>query len=443
MITFVYFLCRKIAAFSIGVVGFGIIVLGLFHRKLTIPNNDPRLIWGPTSLINNKYWSNALKKKDFQSQTLMKNYYSIFNKRDFDKYWDDFIPKTSFVWINRILQCFSPYIAFAYAIRNGDVFHHSFNGGFLGGTVLSKLEALFLKSVGCKIVIIGYGGDHYQYSQVTDRCLLHGLLTSYPQLAREEEKILRRVRYWTKHADVILGGYGSGGGRWDALPVVTITIDTSQWHPKRQYSLNNGRNGKVKILHTPNHKGFKGTEFLVQAVNELSQEGIMLELILLENTPNEKVHHIMIEEADILAEQFIASTYALSGIEGMASGLPVLSNLDHEAYTRVFRRYSYLNECPILSSPPERLRDNLRVLVENPKLREELGRAGRQYVEKYHSEKTAQYMFGAIYDKIWYGKDVDLMNLFHPLKSEYNHQEPAVKHPLLENRLPPSYYETQ
>ena len=37
----------------------------------------------------------------------------------------------------------------------------------------------------------------------------------------------------------------------------------------------------------------------------------------------------------------------------MASGLPVLANLDHEAYTTVFRRYAFLNECPILSSSPE------------------------------------------------------------------------------------------
>ena len=42
----------------------------------------------------------------------------------------------------------------------------------------------------------------------------------------------------------------------------------------------------------------------------------------------------------------------LSAVEGMASGLAVLSNLDDETHTRLFRRYSFLNECPILSTTP-------------------------------------------------------------------------------------------
>jgi hypothetical protein len=72
-------------------------------------------------------------------------------------------------------------------------------------------------------------------------------------------------------------------------------------------------------------------------------------------------------------------------------------------------------------------------------LREELGIAGRLYVEKYHSEVTTQYMFESIYQKIWFNKEVDLMNLFHPLKSEYNKTKPFVKHPLVENCLPLHY----
>jgi hypothetical protein len=138
---------------------------------------------------------------------------------------------------------------------------------------------------------------------------------------------------------------------------------------------------------------------------------------------------------DILAEQFIIG-YAFSGIEGMASGLAVMSNLSGEAYTRVFRRYAYLNECPILSTTPETIKDNLRALVTNPHLREQLGRAGRAYVEKYHSYATAHYFFGAIYDRLLHGKPVDLMNLYHPLKSAYNQTPAVVSHPLIENRLP-------
>jgi len=48
----------------------------------------------------------------------------------------------------------------------------------------------------------------------------------------------------------------------------------------------------------------------------------------------------------------------------------------------------------------------------------------------------AQYLFGSIYKKHFFNEKVDLMNLFHPIKSEYNRRKPMVQHPLIENRLP-------
>ena len=124
-------------------------------------------------------------------------------------------------------------------------------------------------------------------------------------------------------------------------------------------------------------------------------------------------------------------------MEGMAHGVPVLSNLSDENYTRAFRRYSYLNECPILTSTPESIKEDLRILIKNPALRKDIGIASRKYVEKYHSNKTAQYVFTKVYDKIWYNKEVDLMNMFHPLNPDsYNNQSPKIEHPLIENKIP-------
>ena len=226
-------------------------------------------------------------------------------------------------------------------------------------------------------------------------------------------------------------------GRWDVTLFQFVHIDEAMWAAKTEYSAADGRNGEVRVIHTPNHRGFKGTEFLVQAVDELRSEGLQVKLQLLERVPNAEVRRLM-PESDILAEQFIATAYALSGIEGMASGLPVMANLESEYYTRVFRRYSFLNECPIFSTTPETLKDNLRVLITNPKLREELGRAGRTYVEKYHSLNEARHLFGSIYDRILHGREIDLINLYHPVTSAREKQRPKVKHPLIENRLPRS-----
>lgn len=399
----------------------------------------PRLFWGPVPIISNKYWSAALRAAGFDSRTVMVTYYDVINKRDdFDLYLEDIFPKL------RILRFFfhmsKYYVGFLFAIRNFDVFHLPFSGCFLGFTPLRSFEPLLFKLAKKNVIIIGYGADFYVYSHIGDPSLRHALLMSYPEAARKDGVTLANITRWSRHADCIVGySMLDGLGRWDVLTVNPFAIDTSIWNPKTIYSDADGRNGIVRVIHAPNHRGFKGSEFVIAAVEKLRSEGLNVELVLLERKQNEEVRQIMREKGDILVEQLIYSGYAFNAIEGMATGLPVLSNLENEIYTRLIRRYAYLNECPILSTTPETIFANLKLLITNPDLRRLLGEAGRRYVEKYHSYETAQYLFGSIYKKILENKDVDLMNLFHPLKSPYNRSKPIVEHPLIENRLPPGY----
>lgn len=414
-----------------------LIIFALFAKK-----KKEKLIWGTTPILSYKYWSEALKENGYQSLTLMKSYYSINKKSDYDIYYEDLVPK--FIRNRNTINLLGPYLAFLYIIRNAAVIHTSFHGVSLGNTLIWKMEALLLKLSNIKIIITPYGSDAYMYSKVIDLSVRNGLLLSYPNAAKMEGSIIQKVSYWNKYADIVIVGFMVDGlGRWDVLVHQLIQINTKKWLPKDSYSKKDGINGAVRVIHTPNHRGFKGTEFIIDAVDKLKKEGYKVELILLEKVPNDQVLAVM-QEADVLAEQLIFSGgYALSGIEGMATGLPVLANISNEAYTRVFRRYSFLNECPILSTNPENIQENLRILVTNPELREELGRAGRAFVEKYHSYETAQYLFSSVYDKILHGKDVDLMTLFHPLKSKYNMRKPYVQHPLFENQLPSYYYDSQ
>lgn len=409
--------------------GIGFILLSLF-----LPKKRKDLVWGPTPIISNKYWSLSLQAMGWSSTTAMFEYYSINRREDFDVYADDLVPR----WVpNSNLRTFlSPLVLFLYFIRNAKVVHLPFSGGPLGGTAFWRLEAFLYRWAGIKIVVMPYGADAYMYSQVMDPSLRHGLLTNYPKAGKNEQQIAKRVAYWTEQADcVICGIMIDGMGRWDLVSPCLFSIDTRAWSAKVEYGMSDGTDRPVKVVHTPNHRGFKGTEFLIDAVESLRCEGLQVELILLEKVSNEQVRKAM-SEADILAEQFIFTGYALSGIEGMACGLPVMANLDSEVSTRLFRRYAFLNECPVLSTTPETLKENLRLLVTNPVLRVELGRAGRKYVEKYHSYATSQYMFKSVYDKLLNGSDVNLLNLFHPLLSDFCCKLPRVSHPLFENRFP-------
>jgi hypothetical protein len=410
-------------------------------KKVSKNIDKPRLFWGPIPILNNKYFSNLMGEAGFESRTVMENYFDNINvKSDFDIYINELSlqGKTPFFLYIR----FKDLYFFRYVVSNFDIFFISYRGGVLRNSKFKNQEAQLLHKMGKKIVMLPYGSDVYSYQDIIDPSLHHVLLKSYPKYAENSSEIRNKVSYWQKHADCVLGSiFIDGVTRWDLLPVNFLTIDTRHWQKKEIYSENNGSNGPVKIIHTPNHRGFKGTEFIIQSVKELQEEGVNVELILIENMKNEEVRRIMFEEADILIEQLIFSGYALSGLEGMATGIPVMSNLTNPNYTELVRRYSYLNECPIVGSNPENIKENLKVLVKNPELRKTLGTLGRSYVEKYHSNETGEYMFTKIINKIWFGHDVNLIDMFHPLhKESYNNQSPKIEHPLANNSIPKEYF---
>lgn len=410
------------------------VLLVISIYRFFIRKNKNKIIFGTTPILNNKYWSNALKEVGIESETLMRRYYSnINNKEDFDKYFDDLIP----VIMKKKYIDEAAYLFFVwlYIIENAKFFVMPFHG-IVFKKYFWKVEYLLFKINGIKVIVLPYGSDAYMYSKIKDPLLQHALLTSYPEAARNEKNIEKKVFFWSTYADYTINAYMGMDGmpRWDTPIFSFVQINTAKWKDNTSRSMNNGKNGLVKIIHSPNHRGFKGTEYLLHIVNELQEEGLKIELVLLENVKNSKVYELM-QEVDILAEQFIATGYALSGIEGMSSGLPVMANLDNKDYTEVFRRYSFLNECPILSTTPETLKDNLRLLITNPELRKELGELGRKYAEKYHSYEMAQHMFTHIFRKLD-GEDIDLMNLYHPLKSEYVKNN-YIKTPLVNNRYIP------
>ncbi|MDF0643543.1 MAG: hypothetical protein P0111_05900 [Nitrospira sp.] len=394
------------------------------------------LIWGPVPIINNKYWSEAMRRAGWESRTLMSTYYSAINQRsDYDIYYEDLIGIRSFGILTRL---FGPYVAHLYIVRKAKVVHIPFSGGPLGRTALLwRCEAWLYRLAGVRTVVVPYGTDIYRYSRVGDPTVRNALLLSYPEAARREPEVEQSVRYWTRHADVIVMGFTMDGiGRWDIPSGNMVCIDTDTWSRTRR-GLERPADGPVRILHAPNHRGVKGTEYILAAVDQLKAEGLSVELVLAERISNDQVRRLM-QEVDLLADQLILPGYGLNAIEGMASGLAVIANLEDRAATEVFRRYSFLDECPIVSAGPDTIVEVLRVLVANPSLRLELGAAGRAYAEKYHSYATAQYLFGSIYRK-FAGEDVDLMNLYHPLKSAYCREKAVVKHPLVNSRIPPRY----
>ncbi len=390
--------------------------------------------FGSTPILSNRYWAQALRAHGMEARTLMGEYYGTINRRsDYDHYFDDLVP----MWTAAPLQSvLAPYHAFLFLLLTARALHTSFNGGPLGPTAMAEHEATLLKAAGVRTVVIGYGGDCTVYANVRDPSHRHAFLASYPNAARDEPRLRARLDRWNASADCIVTTIHSldGHGRWDVLSPSPFQIDTTLWAPIDVYSMHDGRSGPVRVIHTPNHRGYKGTEFVIEAVRRLQREGLDIELDLLEGVQNSDVRARM-RNADILAEQFIAPMYALSGIEGMATGLAVMANVADPG-NHVFRRYSFLDECPVFGTSVELLVPHLRRLITDPALRRTLGLAGRQYVEKYHSFEAGHALFGAIHAALDGAPGATrLSDLYHPLLGAYR-DVPRIQHPLAGGLLP-------
>ena len=202
-----------------------------------------------------------------------------------------------------------------------------------------------------KKCIIPFGSDAYDYKHIEDPMLQMGLLKSQNKHLYRSKEISKSVEYWSNNADIIITGLMIDGmKRWDVLTASPLAfINLEVLNHEKFYSNHDGQNNEVTIVHAPNHRGFKGTEFIIDAIQELKSEGLKINLILLEGINNKKVLEILSQDADILVEQIIATGYALNAIEGMATEQQSFQNINNPIYTDILMAYSNLSECPIKS----------------------------------------------------------------------------------------------
>ena len=139
---------------------------------------------------------------------------------------------------------------------------------------------------------------------------------------------------------------------------------------------NNIPNPRPIVVHAPSDDEYKGTSYIVETVERLRIEGYDFKFCLLRNVSNIKLLETL-SEADIVVDQLFETAPGGFAIESMAAGCAVLGG-------NVPEFSGFPPELPIIHTDPSNIYQNLKMLLEDPELRRELGEKGRKYVEKYH-----------------------------------------------------------
>jgi len=393
---------RWVGARAIAGIAYGCFRLLTRRERHRPGRTKPRLFWGTIPMINMKYHSLAMRRLGYESTTVVDDIYAIHSRDDYDVLASDLVEKLPLVKLmpNFLRGQLEPYITFAWALKNFDIFTIYTTGRILRATPLRYHELQLLHKARKKVVLLPYGADVQVMSRFRHLPFKHALCMDYPDFTRQEAQTLRDMEYSVAHADHVISGvdWVDYMPRWDTLTSGHFAIDTEEWSAQPE-PVDRDPERPIVVFHAPNHRELKGTRFLLAACEELRAEGEPIELRLVERVPNSEIHREM-AKADIVADQFIIGWYALFAIEAMAMAKPVLCFL-HPERVELYTMFSFAGECPLVNTHAFEIKDRLRELIHDASRRRELGLAGRRYVENHHSLEAVGELFNGIFRDVW------------------------------------------
>ena len=339
---------------------------------------------GPHPLINNIYHKEALRRYSYTAETFVTSLYYITS--DFDR-----ILFSNNIFVRALLQI----VALVWIIFRYKSLYLYFDGGPFGhDRILWRFEAQLLHLARVKTVLMPYGGDVQDMALSHNLKFKHAYSQQYKTTLLRRRDVARRVDYWSRNADHIIAGceWVDYMHVWDTLMLAHFSIDTEKWRPTRPPRTT----GSFKVLHAPNHRHIKGSQYIIAAVEELRTSGLDIELVLLEGVSNDEVRSRM-QEVDIVADQLIVGWYAMFALEGMSMEKPVLCYLrDDLKDLYVTAGLVGPDELPIVECRPDTVKETIEELYGKREGLGEIGRRSRAFVERHHSLDAV----GAVFDRI-------------------------------------------
>lgn len=175
---------------------------------------------------------------------------------------------------------------------------------------------------------------------------------------------------------------------YEKVHVVPIAIDIAKFHP-----LFPSPSQKTPlIIHAPTNPEFKGTYFVEEAIERLRAQ-YQFEYRRIERM-NHKEARKLYREADVIIDQIRCGSYGLFCVEAMSLGKPVVGYIREDLVSK------FPADLPVWNANPDTIYDRLKLLLENPFLRHELGVRGRLYAEKYHASSIVAEQLIQIYTNL-------------------------------------------
>lgn len=155
----------------------------------------------------------------------------------------------------------------------------------------------------------------------------------------------------------------------------------------------------LRIAHAPSHRKVKGTDIILDALEQLKKMGYEFELLLVEGLSHAEARQLY-ATADILVDQLFAGWYGGLAVEFMALGKPVLAYMRDEDLH--FIEPQMRAELPVLQATPHSVGQVLKEVLNLPRSElVELGKRSRAFVERWHDPLRIAAATKQDYESAW------------------------------------------
>ena len=349
----------------------------------------PRTMWGVTPILTLPLLAKCDRLLGFRSESLVFTVYHTTSSFDINlKALSGFVYRNFPRWIGKFHRAI-----LRLALIRYDVFHTFCDRGLLpasGGLQIEPAEMEAIGRHGRRLYAYTYGAD-VRTREATLALGRYNLCVECPEPGRfctcDDEKGARNIDAIRQHATALVSMGDMLTYARDARNMHYWPIDTAKF-PETGTDWITGRT--LRVGHAPNHAHFKGTQFLVDAIERLKAQGYAIELISITDVANTEVIALF-KSCDVVADQFIAGFHGYTALEAMALGKPVL------CYLRDSQAAIDPANCPMINCSPDTVEAVLRGCLEGDFDLAELGRRSRSYIEHYYSLEAVAIRLGKLY----------------------------------------------
>jgi|ERR1035437_5688013 glycosyltransferase involved in cell wall biosynthesis len=252
---------------------------------------------------------------------------------------------------------------------------------YYGNTLFPwQIDLPFYRLFGKKVVFHYLGNDVQGYKKSVEKYKWTNI-TAYidkNDSLRHDLNIEKRVAFESKYADLKFVCAPCYSEFVPNALVLPLAIDLKDF----EYS-DLPMNDILEIMHAPTHRGNKGTDFIIKAIEKLISEGAPISFNLVENVTHDRLKEEY-KKVDIFIDQILGGWYGTASIEAMALGRPVICSI-RKSY---FEYIDYGPEIPIIHADPDCIYDSIKYLINNRSKLPEIGKASRRFVEKVHDVRN-------------------------------------------------------